>query len=172
MSKKWHYDIGHKVSFLTQLNSNNELELVKPSQKNDGCFIDTFLAIGKDSRDGELCLLVGRPDFDPHGYIITTVNNFLISQYKVDAKYKDAKCLKLFQSYVYNLSPQEKRVQIHKTDPGGSLCIICNQWITWASESNLPQGGYACYSCRDSKRWKIDIYLRNCGIDPQSFHFT
>lgn len=172
MSKNWRFNIGHKVSFLTRLNHNRELELVQPSKKDEDCFVDTFLVIGLDPRDGELCLLVERPDFDPHNYIATAINDYFVTQYNVDSRYKSERCIKLFQSHVYVPScSKEQEPQVHCSEPGGNRCIICQQWISWASENNLPQGGYACFSCRDTKRWKIDAYLRRLGINPSEVKF-
>ena len=54
--------------------------------------------------------------------------------------------------------------QIRSFEPGGSPCIICNNFIQYA-ENNLPNDTFACRPCRVSRGYKIISYLKSVGIN-------
>lgn len=168
----WRFKIGDIVSILSHKDRDGSLCLADPENKDElsNYSEDSFLVIGRHQRFGYLALLVDT-DFDPYNYLCDRVDDYMIKSYDIAEKYRYKKVLTVGQDYVY-ISSNTKEVvnQIHMNEPGGCYCNICQKFCQYAGP-NLPNGGMVCYSCRTTKRWKLDTYLQSVGLNPSSVRF-
>ena len=63
--------------------------------------------------------------------------------------------------------PTKVVTQIHSSDPGGCSCVICRNFIQYA-DPNLPNGGFVCRQCRQTKMYMIRPYLENNNIEAEN----
>lgn len=168
----WRFNIGDIVNVISHKDQDGSLCIADPKTKDEltGYSVDTFPVIGRHQRYGYLALLV-TPDFDPHNYICDRVDDSFILSYDILEKYRNEKILSIGQDFVYLPSDFKPVVkQIHMNEPGGCHCNVCQKFFQYAGP-NLPNGGMVCYSCRTTKRWKLDTYLRSVGLNPSSVRF-
>jgi len=65
------------------------------------------------------------------------------------------KCLYIDDCWVTKIKKRQK----YNLDPGGMNCIQCNEFYTYAAP-NLSNGKMACWTCRDSYKWKYsELYV-------------
>jgi len=170
------FNIGDTVSIVSHKDKDGSLCLAFPSTRDEltDCSIDTFLVIGRHQRTGNLALLVSNHHnrgFDPQNYLCDRVNSAWMQNYDINQKYHGERILIVSPKFVFIASDDKQDVkQIHMNEPGGCHCNICKKFLQYAGP-NLPNGGMACYSCRTTKRWKVDSYLNSVGIDPDSVIF-
>lgn len=113
------------------------------------------LIIGIDHRDGELQCLC---NFDPHSYMSYTVEDWHTRVFNIDPnKWLGQKACPILPKFVYVPEAQVKIEQVHKPDPGGMNCKLCNKFVQYA-DVNRDDGTFACHSCVDTKS-----YLLKCN---------
>ena len=165
------YNIGEFVTVLTYAHSNGITYLIKAHERNN--FDQSLISehrcqiIGKNKINANELLILC--DFDPHSYFSYVVSETwplnVIVTHDVNKKFIGQKYCYIDPNMIVREPYKSAVLQIHSSNPDGQRCTICSKFASYA-EANLPNGGFVCYNCRQTRVYKIYIYLKKHSIDP------
>jgi hypothetical protein len=63
---------------------------------------------------------------------------------------------------IRKIEPPKKTKQIHRTEPGGMVCMNCTNMVQYAS-ANMSDGSFCCRNCRLYKGYMLPIGVTYIG---------
>ncbi len=119
-----------------------------------------IIGIHQMDSDNMICLC----DFNPHSYFSFKVSSYQAKSHNVDDKFLDHKAAFINARMIWVAKSAAVVPQVHLSTPGGCWCVICPKFIQYA-ESNMPNGCFVCRSCRQTRMYRVEPYLKKNNID-------
>jgi hypothetical protein len=157
------YKIGDVVTVLYIQNSDLSLQLIPAAQRNDheGLLEHKVQIVGLDNR--HFIILCS---FDPHSYFSQKIDDDDIIDYNISLKFLGQMAAVIDENFIWEPAIKTS-AQIHSNDPGGCGCVICHNFIQYA-DPNLPNGGFVCRTCRQTRTYMVRPYLEKNGIEAET----
>ena len=161
------YKIGDNVRIICLTNNDMSLELIEAKERHSFTKKEVtehatqIVGVHQMNDSNIICLC----DFDPHSYFSFKIRDRQIKSHDVDDKFLNCKAAYINPPMIWVQPSIAATPQVNSHEPGGEWCAVCPKFIQYAAP-NLPNNDFVCRSCRLTKMYKVNPYLRENKIDP------